>query len=110
MPARRKSVSASLTEQQIPAFAQGAAKKLLIGGEWVPARSGRTFSTRNPSSGTGLTEIAEADAADVNLAVAAARPAFEGPWSRVTPAQPQHLLLPFPDLAGQNIDELALFN
>lgn len=56
-------MSASLTDQQIPAFAQGAAKKLLIGGDWVPARSGRTFSTKNPSSGTVLTEIAEADPA-----------------------------------------------
>src|SRR5260370_10830927 len=102
VPARRKSVSASLTEQQIPAFAQGAAKKLLIGGEWLPARSGRTFSTRNPSSGTVLTEIAEADAADVNLAVAAARRPFEGPWTRFTPAQRPHVLPRLADLLDEN--------
>src|SRR5260370_34828908 len=101
MPARRKSVSASLTEQQIPAFAQGAPKKLLIGGEWVPARSGRTFSTKNPSSGTVLTKIAEADAADVNAAVAAARRALEGPWSRCTPAQRHKVLRRLASRGGQ---------
>ena len=103
-------MSASVSEQQIPAFAGGAAKKLLIGGEWVPARSGRTFSTKNPSSGTVLTEIAEADATDVDLAVAAARRAFEGPWGRFTPAQRQNVLLRFADLVEQNIDELAMLN
>lgn len=69
-------MSASLTEPRISAFAQGTAKKLLIGGEWVPARSGRTFSTKNPSSGTVLTEIAPALAAGCTLVL---KPAEEAP-------------------------------
>jgi aldehyde dehydrogenase (NAD+) len=94
----------------VPAFATGQAKKLLIDGEWVPARSGKTFETLNPSSGQPLTQVAEGDAADVDLAVAAARRAFEGPWSKFTPAQRQNVLLKFADLIEANIDELAMLN
>ena len=103
-------MSTTLDPLAVPEFAQGAAKRLLIDGEWVEARTGRTFGTINPSSGQVLTEIAEGDAEDIALAVAAARRAFEGPWSRYTPAQRQNVLLKFADLVEQNIDELAMLN
>ncbi|SBW23686.1 putative aldehyde dehydrogenase DhaS [Candidatus Protofrankia californiensis] len=67
-------------------------KRLLIGGEWVAAASGRTFPTYDPATGERITEVAHGDATDIDRAVAAARRAFEGPWSRFTPSQRQSLL------------------
>ncbi|HEX6358640.1 aldehyde dehydrogenase family protein [Actinophytocola sp.] len=67
-------------------------KKLLIGGEWVDAASGRVFPTYDPATGERITDVAHGDATDIDRAVAAARRAFEGPWSRFTPTQRQSLL------------------
>ncbi|WP_374991959.1 aldehyde dehydrogenase family protein, partial [Burkholderia multivorans] len=64
----------------LPAFLDGKPKLLLIDGQQVPAQSGRTFETINPSTGKVLAEVAEAAEADIDLAVAAARRAFEGAW------------------------------
>src|SRR5260370_13182656 len=72
---------------------------LLIGNEWVPARSGKTFETINPATGKVLATVAERDAADVDEAVRVARSAFEeGPWSRMGPPDRGALLPPFPPL------------
>jgi len=57
-----------------------------IGGEFVPARSGRTFTTISPSTGEPLAEVADGSAEDVDRAVAAARSAFEDHW-RDTPGR-----------------------
>ncbi|MDX6804832.1 aldehyde dehydrogenase family protein [Terrihabitans rhizophilus] len=84
-----------------------APKNLLIGGKLVPSLSGRTFETRNPATGELLATVYEGDAEDINLAVAAARRAFEGPWSRFTPFQRQECLLKFADLVEKNFEELA---
>jgi len=55
-------------------------RKLLIDGEWVNAASGKTFPVYDPSTGNVLANVVEADAADVDKAVRAARKAFdEGP-------------------------------
>jgi aldehyde dehydrogenase (NAD+) len=54
-----------------------APDQLFIGGEWVDASSGKTFPVYNPATGDVLTEVAEAEAADVDAAVHAARRAFE---------------------------------
>jgi aldehyde dehydrogenase (NAD+) len=48
-------------------------KQLLIGGEWVPAASGRTFPSVNPSTGEVIAELAAGDAEDADRAVASAR-------------------------------------
>ena len=57
--------------------------RLLIGAERVDAADGRTFATLDPSSGREIAQVAHAGAQDVDLAVAAARAAFEeGPWAR----------------------------
>ena len=50
---------------------------MLIGGAFVDAKSGRTFESRNPATGEVIANVAEADYADVDLAVAAARRAFD---------------------------------
>lgn len=85
-------------------------KGLLIDGQFVPALSGKTFKTFNPATGEVLAEVAEGDAADIDLAVAAARRAFAGPWSRFTPFQRQHCLLRFADLVEKHFDTLALID
>jgi len=67
------SVLTQPAEQVVPI----SATKLLINNRWVASRSGKTFPTVNPSTGEEICQIAEADAADVDIAVAAARAAFE---------------------------------
>src|SRR5665213_1283716 len=81
-------------------------RKLLIDGKWQDAVSGKVFETRNPATGELLATVAEGDAADIDLAVAAARRAFEGPWSKAKPYDRQRLLLKFADLVEQHIEEL----
>jgi aldehyde dehydrogenase (NAD+) len=90
-----------------PAFLNGQAKRLLINGKWVEARSGKTFGSINPATGAALDELALADADDVNAAVAAARRAFEGPWSKFRPAERQAVMLKLADLIETNYEELA---
>src|SRR5918999_3526793 len=58
--------------------------QLFIDGKWVDAESGKTFTTPNPATGETLAEVAEADKADIDKAVTAARRAFEGKWSKVS--------------------------
>jgi acyl-CoA reductase-like NAD-dependent aldehyde dehydrogenase len=83
-------------------------KQLLIGGRWIPAKSGRTFETINPATERTLTAVAEGDGADVNEAVGAARKALEeGPWSRMRPHQRTRYLLRLAELLEVHSDELA---
>ena len=84
------------------------ATKLLINGQWVNSASGKTFPTINPSTAEVIAQVAEADAADVDKAVAAARAAFEkGPWRKMTAAQRGQLMYKLADLIEKNLDELA---
>ncbi|TWT10003.1 aldehyde dehydrogenase family protein [Reyranella sp. CPCC 100927] len=84
--------------------------RLLIDGQWVNAASGKTFETRNPATGEILADVAEGDAEDVNRAVAAARRAFKGSWSRVKPNERQMILLRLADLVERHFDDLALLD
>ena len=94
--------------QRVLDFLSGP-KRLLIGGEWVPALDGRTFATINPATETELTQVAHASEADVDRAVRAARAAFEygSPWSRTTPRERGRLLWRIADLIDENAEELA---
>ncbi|BCH67880.1 MULTISPECIES: aldehyde dehydrogenase family protein [Rhizobium/Agrobacterium group] len=85
-------------------------KKLIIDGRLVDAVDGRTFETRNPATGELLATISEGDARDIDLAVAAARRAFEGPWSKFTPFQRQECILKFADLIDQHFEEFSLLD
>jgi phenylacetaldehyde dehydrogenase len=83
-------------------------KKLLIDGKWVAAASGKTFDVKNPATGATIARAAEGDKADVDLAVNAARRAFEsGPWPRMTPSERSRLVWRIGDLISQHADELA---
>lgn len=86
----------------------GRVGKLLIGGKWVDAASGKTFETCNPATGEVLARVAEGGAADIDRAVAAARAAFENPaWRRMSPSERERLINRFTALIEANIDELA---
>src|SRR5437763_8252568 len=81
---------------------------LLIGGKWLDSVSGKTFSTINPATGETICQVAEGDKADVDLAVKAARKAFEeGPWQRMSAAERGRLLNKLADLIEENQAELA---
>src|SRR5499427_704334 len=92
---------------QKPAYIDGKTKLMLIDGRWVAAASGKTFESRNPATGEVLAKVAEGDKEDIDRAVAAARKAFNGPWSKWKPAERQALLLKLADLVEQHIEELA---
>jgi gamma-glutamyl-gamma-aminobutyraldehyde dehydrogenase len=80
-----------------------------IDGKFVDSVSGKTFPTVNPATGQVITNIASCDAADVDLAVAAARRAFDaGTWAHMAPGDRKAVLLNFADLIEENIEELAL--
>ena len=79
-----------------PDFLSHGPKKLLIGGKWVPAKSGKTFETINPATEEVLGLIAEGDKADVDEAVKSARAAYEGKWSLMNPHERARLLFKSP--------------
>lgn len=59
--------------------------QLYINGHWVDPIKGGTFDTFDPSNETLIARVAAASAADVDLAVQAAREAFdEGPWPQMS--------------------------
>jgi aldehyde dehydrogenase (NAD+) len=92
------------TERQVPV----SATKILINNRWVPSASGKTFATIDPSTSEEICQVAEADAADVDQAVAAARAAFErGPWRKMAASERGRLLNRLADLIEQHADELA---
>ena len=85
-----------------------APRKLMINGQWVDAKSGKTFDVFNPASDQVIAQAAQGEAADVDLAVAAARKAFdEGPWSKLTASERSRLIWKIGDLIEDNADELA---
>src|SRR4051794_21149592 len=81
---------------------------LFIGGKWQDSVSGKTFATTNPATGETICQVAEGDKADVDLAVKAARKAFEdGPWAKMSASDRGRLLNRLADLIEQNKEELA---
>ena len=80
---------------------------IYIGGEWVNPASGRTIESINPATGEVWANVAEGDERDIDLAVQAARNAFEGEWSRKTPSERGLLLRRYADLLSENVDRIA---
>lgn len=82
--------------------------KMLIDGRFVAAASGKTFPVYNPATGEIITHVPEAEAEDVNRAVAAARRAFdEGPWPRMSPSERGRILWRVAELLETHNDEFA---
>ncbi|MBI4694406.1 MAG: aldehyde dehydrogenase family protein [Gammaproteobacteria bacterium] len=84
----------------------GKPRPMLIGDEWVAAQSGKTFPVYNPATGEVIAQVAEGDKADVDLAVAAARKAFEK-WGRSNPGKRARLMWKLADLIEQHAEEFA---
>jgi acyl-CoA reductase-like NAD-dependent aldehyde dehydrogenase len=83
-------------------------KKLFVGGEWRDSLSGETFQTINPATGEPITHLALAGDEDVDLAVRAARQAFEeGAWAKMSAADRGKILWKIGDLLMQYADEVA---
>jgi len=103
-------MAAAVAAPPRPKFAppKVAQQKMLIDGKWVESVSGKTFETLNPATGEVICRVAEGDKADVDLAVKAARKAFEsGPWSKMTPSARGVLLNKLADAIEKHKDELA---
>ena len=81
--------------------------KLIINGQPVDSASGKTYTTFNPATEEPICTVAEAGPEDVDRAVRAARAAFEGPWSRMKPAERQRILWRLGDLILEHGDEIA---
>ncbi|MFM7137864.1 MAG: aldehyde dehydrogenase family protein, partial [Planctomycetota bacterium] len=99
---------ATVTAPRRAARPQIRQTQLLIDGQWTPARSGKTFETINPATEEVIAQVAEADVADVDLAVRAARRAFDdGPWPRMNARERGRIMMRLADLMEGEIDELA---
>ncbi|MCH2181059.1 MAG: aldehyde dehydrogenase family protein [Mariniblastus sp.] len=83
-------------------------KQLLINGQWQDAASGKTFEVINPATEKVVGQVAHGEAADIALAVQAARQAFEsGPWRKMTPSERGKMIWKIGDLIEKHNDELA---
>jgi 4-guanidinobutyraldehyde dehydrogenase/NAD-dependent aldehyde dehydrogenase len=83
--------------------------RAFIDGKYVAAASGATFEDVTPIDGRVIARVASTDQADVDLAVAAARRAFErGVWAHQPPRERKRVLQRFAELILAHGDELAL--
>jgi betaine-aldehyde dehydrogenase len=80
---------------------------MLVDGEWIDARSGRTFEVRNPATGEPMATVADAAAEDVDRAVKAARRAFDGGWRDVTAQERGRVLFRLADTVRRESKRLA---
>src|SRR5438477_8250312 len=79
-----------------------------IGGQWIPAQSGKTFDTINPATEEVIASVAEGDAADIDLAAKAARQQFDGgEWSKMDARERGRLMFKLADLIEEESEELA---
>jgi acyl-CoA reductase-like NAD-dependent aldehyde dehydrogenase len=86
----------------------GRSPKMLIDGEMLGAVSGKTFAVYNPATGAVIANVPEADKADVDVALAVARRAFdERRWGRVSPSERGRMLWRLADLIERDLEELA---
>ena len=83
-------------------------EQLFIAGSWRPPVSGATYATINPATEETSAQVGRGDERDVELAVAAARKAFDaGPWPRMSAAERGRIVWKLGDLIMQNLDEMA---
>ncbi|KAL8682191.1 MAG: hypothetical protein Q9186_001728 [Xanthomendoza sp. 1 TL-2023] len=80
---------------------------LFINNEWVKGVDGKTFETINPATEKPIVAVHEATEKDVDIAVSAARKAFEGDWRKVDPGTRGRYLTKLADLMEKHAKTLA---
>ncbi|CAL8101707.1 unnamed protein product [Calicophoron daubneyi] len=83
--------------------------QLFINNEYVNSSSGKTFPTTNPATEATICQVQEADVADVDKAVAAAKAAFQrgSPWRTMDASERGRLLYKLSDLIEMNSEYIA---
>jgi len=82
--------------------------KMLINGKFVNSISGKTFKAINPATEEVITDVQEAFKEDVDVAVKAARDAFDnGPWRRINSSERGKMMYKLADLIEKNREELS---
>lgn len=99
-----------LTNGQPSRYLGAEPNKMYIDGQWVPSASGEVFASINPATGEEIASVPRGNAADIDLAVAAARRALNGPWKKKTPYERQEILLNLSRLVDEHFDELCLLD
>ena len=77
-----------------------------IGGKWVQSQSGESIDVFDPATGRKISSCAAGGPAEIDLAVKAARKAFEGPWSKFTAAQRGQVLWKIAELVERDAQQL----
>ncbi len=81
--------------------------QMLIAGKWVDPAGGEWFESLNPFTGAAWALVPRGGKEDVDLAVAAAKAAYEGPWRKLTASARGDLLRKFAELVAAEADKLA---
>ena len=81
---------------------------MLIGGEWVKSKSGQCFPTYSPAAEEKICEVAEANAADVNRAVMAARKAYDKVWKKMPAKERAKYIFRIARMLQEKARELAV--
>ena len=82
-------------------------KQLFINGEWRDASGGHTIDVINPATEEVIAEVASAEKADVDAAVAAARAALDGPWGKLSARERGRLIWKIGERLLEKADEIA---
>ena len=83
-------------------------RRMLINNQWVESVSGKAFAAHNPATGEEIARVAEGDSKDIDLAVKAARAAFDrGPWRTMPAAERARLMWKLADLVEKHLEEFA---
>src|SRR5256885_9601255 len=82
-------------------------KQLFINGEWRDAAGGQTIEVVNPATEEVIAEVASAERADIDAAVAAARAAFDGPWGKLSARERGRLVWKIGEKLMERADEIA---
>ena len=79
-----------------------------IDGQWQQAKSDTTFATINPATEQVITDIPAGNQQDIDLAVTAARQAFDhGPWPKMSGKERGSYLRKMADIITRRLDELS---
>jgi acyl-CoA reductase-like NAD-dependent aldehyde dehydrogenase len=82
-------------------------KQLFINNEWRDASGSKTLEVVNPATEEVIAEVASADKADVDAAVAAARAALDGPWGKLSARERGRLVWKIGERLMERVDEIA---